>query len=195
MIEDGTGSSARVKVSTKHDNRLYVDAVERTHAENTALEGDAYNINTGIVSLSTSDTSAVLYVKNNGEKPLVVESFFYLIGNSTGGSGDAIITILRNPTAGTIVTNAVAVDINCNRHFGSSKNLSVDAYKGHTGYTLTDGTKCIESIINQSAQRVAINAGAIVIPKNKSIGITMAPGTGNTALSCEFAIAVYEEAV
>lgn len=191
MIKDGTGTSYLAKVNS--ENRMFTDAVERNHSQDAAIKGDAYNINTGVITLTSANKSAVLYVKNNAADNLYIDTLFYLIGNSTGGSGDMLITVLRNPTAGTIISNATAVEMNANRNFGSSKTLDVDDYKGAEGYTFTDGTKIIESIFNQSATRAAIAVGTIVLTQGTSIGIDVTPATGNTNLDVEFAVSCYKE--
>ena len=191
MLKDGTGTCYQAKIN--NENRLFVDSVQRDHSEDASLIGHSYNINTGIINLTNANKSAVLYVKNTGTKRLFIQSLFYLLGNSTGGSGDVLVTVLRNPTAGTIVDNATDVEINANRNFGSSNSLNVNAYKGAQGYTFTDGTKAIESIFNQSPTRSAISVGTIVLTQGTSIGIEVTPATGNTSWDTEWALLIYEE--
>jgi len=152
----------------------------------------AYNVNTGVVNLTSANKSAILYFKNTGINPIEIESLFYLIGNSTGGTGDMLISVLRNPTAGTIVSTASDVEMNQNRNFASSNQLTANAYKGAEGNTFTDGDKVIESIFNQSPSRAAISVGIIRLEKGNSIGIDITPGTSNTSLDVEFAISLYE---
>lgn len=192
-IKDGSGTGVLAKVDS--NKRLYSDSVERSHSEEASFTGNSYNINTGVVNLTSANKSAVLYMKNTGEDDLVVSSLFYLIGNSTGGSGDVLITVLRNPTAGTIIDGATDVEINVNRNFGSSNTLSGSYYVGSEAETFTNGTKVIESIFNQSATRAALNVGAIILPKGTSLGIEITPATSNTSLDVEFAVAVHTEEV
>lgn len=191
MLKDGTGTCYQAKIDA--ENRLFVNSVQRDHSEDASLFGNSYNINTGIINLTNANKSAVLYVKNTGTKRLFIQSIFYLLGNSTGGSGDVLVTVLRNPTAGTIVDNATAVEMNVNRNFGSSNSLDALAYKGAQGYTFTDGTKVIESIFNQSPTRAALSVGTIVLTQGTSIGIEVTPATGNTSWDTEWALSIYEE--
>jgi hypothetical protein len=79
------------------EQRLYVDGVERNHSADAAIKGDAYNINTGVITLTSANKSAVLYLKNNAAENLYIDTLFYLIGNSTGISTHSftLLVILR----------------------------------------------------------------------------------------------------
>ena len=187
IITDGNGSGYQAKVSTDH--RLATDSISFSRAEDAVELGDAYNINTGVISLTTANKSATLYVKNNEGSPLIISNIFYLIGNSTGGSGDMLITVRRNPTTGTLISNATAAEMaGVNRNFGSSKTLDANIYKGAEGSTVTDGDKVIESIFNQTPNRYILNVGSIDLPKGTSISFEITPATGNTSLDVQFAL-------
>lgn len=191
QILDGTGDGYLVKVTS--ENRLLTDSVTLSQSSNSSFTGDSYNVNTGVINLTSANKSAVFYMKNNeGEKNMVIDALFYLIGNSTGGSGDMLITVLRNPTAGTIIDGASDMEMaGVNRNFGSAKTITGNFYKGAEGNTFTNGDKVIESIFNQSATRAAINVGAIILTPGSSIGIDITPATSNTSLDVEFAASIY----
>lgn len=192
IITDGKGTGYQAQVNTK--GQLETCSVTLVQSSQASNDGDSYNINTGVMTLTSANKSAVLYVKNNETKPILIDALFYLVGNSTGGTGDMLITVLRNPTTGTVVSDATAAEMaGVNRNFGSSKTLDADIYKGGEGKTLTDGDKVIESIFNQVPTRAVISAGAIVLPKGSSIGIEVTPATLNTSLDVEFAISCYLE--
>ena len=192
IIQDGTGKSYAAKVDV--DGRLHVDSIGTDREAYSSQSGTSFNLNTGRITLTNgATTNAVMYVKNNESSPLVLTNFFYQTGASTGGSGNIYVSILRNPTAGTIVSGATAGDINVNRNFGSSRTLDVTFYKGATGSTFTDGTTALESILATATQRIAISAGAITLPKGSSVGINFTTPTSNTSMVVEFAIACYLE--
>lgn len=188
-IKDGTGQGYVAKVDENF--RLYTSSVTVAKEDNSSLLGDSYNLNTGIINLTSANKSAGIYLSNNETRDIVITGIFYLIGNSTGGSGDMLITVLRNPTEGTIVSNEISVEINSNRNFGSSNVLSASVYKGAEGYTFTNGTKILESIFSQSPTRSFINPGSIRLPKGTSIGVEITPASGNTSLDVEFAFAIH----
>ena len=192
IIQDGTGKSYAAKVDNA--GRLHVDSINTDRESYNSQSGYSFNLNTGLFELTNAaTTNAVMYVKNNEDYPLVITNLFYQTGASTGGSGNIIVSVVRNPTAGTIVSGASAIEINVNRNFGSSRALNVIAYKGATGTTITDGTKALESILATATQRIPVSAGAITLPKGSSIGINFRTPTGNTSMQVEFAIACYLE--
>lgn len=190
IIQDGAGKGYSAKVDSSQ--RLHVDSVTFGRSEIEVELGNGYNINTGVLNLTTAGKSAVLYFKNNEVDPIVITNLFYLIGNSTGGSGDVLITVLRNPTTGTIVSDATNAEMaGVNRNFGSSQTLSANIYKGGEGKTFTNGDKIIETILNQSPRREILSVGDIVLPQGTSIGFDITPAAGNTSLDVEFAMSVF----
>ena len=177
-IEDGTGKGLRVKVDGS--NRMRVNAVNRPVEAQANLDEDAFNINTKSITLTSADESAVIYVKNNEDRDLVISAIAVGVGPSTNGVATDIpdITIIRNPTAGTIVSNAVALNINSNRNFGSPKLLTIDAFKGVEGDTLTDGTDHLFFFQNEDNRLFApIDE---VLPKGSSIGAKINPVASNS---------------
>lgn len=192
VILDGSGKGYTTKVD--EEGRLHVDSISTGREESQSQRGYSFNINSGNITLTNGATAnGVLYVRNNESAPLVITNIFYNFGNSTNGTGNMYVDIIRNPMAGTLISGATAVDVNINRNFGSSKTLDVIAYKGSTGTTITDGSDAIKSIFNTAAQRIAISAGAITLPKGSSIGIKFTTPTSNTSLICNFALACYLE--
>lgn len=178
-IQDATGQGPGAKVGAT--NRLYTFAISENFEEFSNKEGDAYNINTGTITLTSAADTPILYLKNNEDKDLIVTAMAVGAGPSTGAATDAnaVITVVRNPTAGTIVSGATAVDMNQNRNFGSSKTLTADAYKGATGNTMTDGDDIIQFYQSENSRLFAtLN---IIIPKSKSIGIKFDPAASNTS--------------
>ena len=144
-IKNG-GAGPDIGAHVDQNNQMHVKAIDQTVIQDATSKGNSYNINTGTIGLTNSTASSVLYFKNdedpvNGESTIVIDAI--AIGIGDGGTKDekSIITIVRNPTAGTTVSNANNVDMNQNRNFGSTNTLSSTtlAYKGAQGETLTDG--------------------------------------------------------
>jgi outer membrane protein assembly factor BamB len=178
-IKDGTGDKYRARVDKK--KRLHADSVTRTQEELANIEGNAFNINTGVITLTNATETPIMYLKNNDDKDLTIEAIAVGVGPSTGGSGGIPkITIIRNPTTGTTIDNTNDVDIKSNRNYGSSnQGTNIVAYKGATGETMTDGDDHIIFFQNSSGRLFAsINE---VLPKGTSIGVKFDPQTGNTS--------------
>jgi hypothetical protein len=188
-VQDGTGRGYHAKVDANF--RLHTQAVTDTAEQAANREGDAYNINTGVITLTNATETPVLYVKNNEVRDLHIRAIAVGVGPTTGGSGGIPkITVIRNPTAGTIITSTPTdVDINTNRNFGSSNTLTVDAYKGATGDTMTDGDDHLILFQTNSGRLFATIDE--VLPTGTSIGVKFAPQSGNTSQDVYCALICY----
>ena len=190
IIRDGSGSGVSAKVD--NDLRLHTRSVTETEEVHVNEEGDAYNVNTGIITLTNDDETPVLYLKNNETKDLIISAIAVGFGSTNGTANNpATVTVVRNPTVGTIITSTPTdVDINSNRNYGSPNVLVADAYKGATGDTMTDGADHLVLFQNLNGRLFAsINE---VLPRSTSIGIKIDPQTtSNTSLRVYAALICY----
>lgn len=187
-IIDGTGKGFEARVDSTF--RLHTHSVSETVGENASETGNSYNINTGSIELTTATESAILYIKNNGDFNLRISTIGFLIGNSTGGTGDLNLRVDKNSITGTIITNAVDVDINQNKNVGSSRNLTANAYKGVEGDTATLGVNLYTSLLAGAARTYSIATGDVNIPKGGSITVFCTPQTSNTSMNIQVFLAV-----
>lgn len=174
ILEDGTGTGRKAGIDI--NNQLHAFAISESNVEDAVRKGNAYNINTGWIDLTSSTASGVLYFKNNespsnGESAISIDAIAIGLDDQGTTSGVSDIVILRNPTAGTIISNAVDVDSNVNRDFGSSNTLSSLAYKGVEGDTLTGGSS-FDTFGQQPGTRAILDTN-IILRKGSSIGITI----------------------
>ena len=190
QIIDGTGTGRKAKVDAA--NRLHTHSVTENLIEYAASQGDSYNINTGTIALTSANESSLLYLKNNSDYEIHIASIGYLMGNSTSGTGDVLTEVLRNPTLGTVVSDAVNASIIQNKNVGNSKELTADIFKGGEGKTFTDGTPFYYSLLAGSARGYVIATGTVVIPKGGSIGIKLTPQTSNSAMNVQVFMSVTE---
>lgn len=192
-IDDATGTGYQAKVDALH--RLHVDSVTFGRSELEVELGNGYNANTGLINLTDATATSVMYLLNNEDAPIVITSLFYMLGYSAGGSAtdEILISVYKNPTAGTIITDAINAEMPAvNRNFGSSKVFEGSVYKGDTAdNNFTDGDKIVESLLPNSAQRTVLNVGDIVVPKGSSIGVSITPPSGNTDLNVEIALSFF----
>jgi hypothetical protein len=145
IIENGVGNGNKMFVDA--NNQAHIFSTQRTVIQDAVVKGNAYNINTGWVALTTATESAVLYFKNdespaNGESAISIDAIAVGIDDEGTTTGMSTVTVIKNPTTGTIIDGASAVAMNVNRNLGSSKTLATStlAYKGAEGNTFTDGT-------------------------------------------------------
>lgn len=184
-IEDGTGTGSIARVSA--DNRLQVRAVEEPEIIHNCELGNAYNINTGLITISGDAT--LLYFKNNSDDAFVLQAL--AIGSFTGitHSGTPYLTVVRNPTGGDLITDATAVSMNQNRNFGSSKTATANAYKGKVGGTLTGGNDI--AILQVSPAARSFYTIDMILPKGSSIGVKLTAAVSSGSASYYAAIVGY----
>lgn len=128
------------EVFVDSSGRLYGRVVSETEAQESVEKGDAFNINTGKIALTSTTESGVLYIKNNEDRAFIIEFIAIGIGSAGTTSDLTDITFILNPTTGTLISGATSVDIVQNRNTGSNKSLEDSLiYKGAEGSTITDG--------------------------------------------------------
>lgn len=190
QLIDGTGTGFRVQVNS--DNQLRTFATIETEAVFRNKAGFAYNLNTGLISLTDAVDTPIMYLKNNEEGDIIIEAVVIGAFNSTNGSStaDVYTTFIRNPTTGTIITSTPTnVDMNSNRNYSSTNTLTADVFKGATGDTMTDGNDHILVRLSTNSRTfVSINE---VMPKGTSFGVKFKPPTSNTAMNVYAAIICY----
>jgi hypothetical protein len=165
LIDDGKGDGYKARVDK--NKRLHTQSVTETEAIHAAEIGDAYNLNTGLISITGDAT--LMYIKNNEDQDLIIEAI--AIGSFEGitHSDDPYITLVRNPTGGDLISDATAVSMNQNRNFGSNKTLTADAYKGKVSGTLTGGNDI--AILQVTPGGRSFYTIDFILPKGSSMGV------------------------
>lgn len=184
-----SGKSAKVN----DQNRLLTDTISKFEQQDAIDKGNAYNLNTGQVSI-TQET-AMIYLKNNESLPLFIDAIAVGIGKPTGGNAtftdNVEITIIRNPKAGTVISGATDIPININRNFGSSNELTADAYVAADGETITDGDDAL--LIAQNGQGRVFAGVGIELDKGNSVGVKVNPNLDATSVEVYVAIICHLE--
>lgn len=179
-------SQEGMKIDSNKSAHVY--AATESQFTTAALHDNAYNINTGLIAgLNGTSGHSMLYFKNdeapiNGESRIIVDSIALWTGTrSATVTDDPVWTILRNPDAGDIISDATDVGINSNSDFGGNNSLASTslAYAGKNGGTITS-TAGNHAIISGTG-RIFANV-PIVLHKGSSIGIHV---DINTSGSCQ----------
>ena len=179
MIEDGTGQGFKAKVTP--NNRLKTTGIDLNLTEAATESGDTYNLNSTETTLNTTGESAIFYLKNLEETNLIITSIVVNIMDYAGTDGQPVLTIYRNPTAGTIVSGASACNEQ-NRNYGSNKTLTMECYQGTEGKTLSGQDNTIPVYLPSTAALTLISfATVVVLPKGASIGLSWTPPSGMTS--------------
>lgn len=189
IIKDGTGTGYQQRVDDQ--NRGHVFAVSVGEGQQATFSGDNFNGNTGEITLTSANESGVFYLKNNSTTDVVVDRLAASTMGSTGGSATErmVLRLYRNPTGGTLITNAAAAPISSNKNFGSNEIFDGLIYKGVEGDTVTGGD--LAYIIYVSNNNSAIVSVDLVLPKGTSLAVTFQPATGNTSQRTYFATSAH----
>ena len=176
QLRDGKGNGFMAQVTA--NNKLAVDAVTARIEEDAIRSGDGWQIASAPVFFISAMESAILYLKNTGPLDLVLDRAVLIFGTPTNGTGDWTFQTLRNPTAGTIISNALGAGISNSNH-GSQKLPDAETYRGIQGDTLTDGTGA-PLPIQQQSNRTVFPLGRR-LSTGTSIGWKLTPPTGTTS--------------
>jgi len=188
IIKDGTGDNYSAKVDS--NNRLHTKSVTETNFEDAVSMGNGYSYNTGIINLTSDNESAILYIKNNSDKIMHIQTSIVQIGKSTNGTTtDIVATSYFNPTGGTIISDASAAIVS-NFNLSSSNQFAGDTYKGAEGKTLTGGVTLQDLFISPSREELI---SFLQLPKGQSIGLSFTPPSGNTSINVQWQVFFHEE--
>lgn len=139
IINDGSGKGHSARVNG--NQQLGVRGTAETPVEEAALAGRLFNLNTGTIDLSATGVGTLLYFKNaESADKLIVKNLIIGVGTVGGSPTDPPeVTVLRNPTAGNLISDATAATANANADFNSGLTLSSLFYKGKDAGTISGG--------------------------------------------------------
>lgn len=178
-IEDGLGSGFLAGVTPNH--RLMTSAVSLTLTEAATETGDTYNLNSAETTLTTTNESALFYIKNQEETNLIMTGIVINIMDYVGTAGQPILKIYRNPTGGTIVSAASECNEQ-NRNYGSTDTLDMDCFQGVEGNTLTGEDNVVPVYLPTTAAVTFLAFDTVVVlPKGASLGLSYTPPSGMTS--------------
>lgn len=177
-IEDGIGKGFSARVDA--ENKLAVRAVQETELEKAVLGGRAFNINTEFLSITSDTEHALLYLKNNEDRPLIVAAWF--IGTGVAGgtpTENGLVRTYFNPTGGTIISGGTDLTA-VNRNAGNSTTLNADIKKGGQGFTFSgQDTPAVLYQTQKPESRVFGNV-FLTLPKGSSLVATYDPNGAET---------------
>ena len=184
-INDGSGKGFSVKVD--ECQRLHTHAFTICANTSATINGDVFDICSGIVTLTTACESGMLYIKNNENDDIIISLQFVNLGTSTGGTEQSIVTFYLSPTTGTLISGACPTSV-LNRRIGSSSALDVDTFNGEEGSTITNG-----NAISFPSTSFTSNS-PYVLPKGATFAVSITPPTGNTSMSAAVGFFVIKNA-
>lgn len=190
VFEDGTGSGYNAKVNKENRVLTFADSVPSGAVA--SLDSRMWSIASGDITLTSDSESACLYLRYTGSDKLLIQRLIYQYESSTGGSGDTLLNFYKNPTQGTIVSNASDATV-ANRNFsGVSSSLLGNQFKGAQGNTFTDGTVIGTTRNGSGFYSNDLSSFPFVLEKGNSIGFGVQPPAGNTSQLVRVFLVVYE---
>lgn len=176
-IKDGTGTGNVARVDK--ENRLAVRSIQETEFEKAVLGGRAFNINTEFLTITSDTEHALLYLKNNEDRPLIVAAWFIGTDAGTNGANLGLVRTYYNPTGGTIISGGTDLTA-VNRNAGNSRALEADIKAGGQGFTFTgQDTPAVLYQTQTVSSRVFGNV-FLVLPKGSSLVATYDPNGAET---------------
>lgn len=177
-IQDGKGKGLSAGVDT--NNRLLTNAISETSFQFAAERGEAYFIGTPLVTLTNANASAIFYLENNEDDPIILGSFFLVAEATTGGSPSIFrVAWYKNPTD-ILGTSTTAL----NQNFGSSNELDATIKYGSQGAGVSGGTLSAQ-LSFPIGQFNQIDAN-LILEKGSSFALTVTPPPGNTSMPVQF---------
>jgi hypothetical protein len=180
MIEDGKGTGNKAQVNGKF--RLVTESVTFDREDDAISSGVGYQLTSGPINYTSGGSpTCVFYFKNLEEQDVVLDRVVLMIGSATGAGAndDWSHRIIRNPTGGTIVDNAIPAGISNSNHGAAGiLNGGEQIYKGVEGDTVTGGTG-VPLPVQKENNRILFPIGRR-IPKNSSFAIEITPPAGTT---------------
>ena len=184
-IEDGTGTSKRVKVT--NSNRLCVSSLETTASTQAAIDGDSFNVASDIVEITDATQAALIHIKNTSQTPWIISRVYFHFGGSTGGVGSGEFCMIGNTTEGTLISNAT-IQTPVNFNIGSTKTLTGNFYKGTQGSTATNGFEILNSLVPSFLGRNFITLDSVILTGGTSLTLAVIPPAGNTNLKVQVGV-------
>ncbi len=190
VVKNGR-SGDTMRVDSK--NRAHTFATAQTEWEAAIKDGRAFLIATDLITLTSANESAIFHVKNNETQSIIINDFFFQAGTSTGGvNADIVRTDYFAATGGTLISNAVPA-ITANLNASSTKTLSVSAFKGVEGDTLTGQVATAKGFFFTTSHFE--QSSGFVIPLGGTLSLSVTPPASNTSLKVAIILNVYKQEV
>ena len=173
FLQDGTGKGFRAKVD--NGNRLRVFSIGATLYERQAEEGKAFNINTELLSISSTAETPLLYVTS--DEPTDIEIVGWFIGTDFGtvGANQGLMRVYQSPTG---VTGGTTVPV-VNRRAGDPTVFDLTAL--HTPTWTPSGTPVLYQT-HSLPQRV-FGTVNLFLPRGAGLIVTCEFSTATTPFS------------
>lgn len=178
-IDDGEGNKVQAGVNGRKELKTF--AISETEIQAATSLGLGFNLNSGEVTSISSGSATLIYFKNGEASTYAINAIALGMRGFTNLTDMAVVTVLKNPTTGDLITDETPIDIKSNSNFGSSNNIngSTLLFKGKNAGTIS-GEEEIHAILYAGNNQRLFASLNMEIPKGSSIAIKIDTG-GATA--------------
>ena len=168
LIQDGTGSGSLARVDSR--NRLRTRTINESEFDQATLEGEAFNINTLLQTMSSGNT-ALLRLTNNESRAIVLVGWFIGTDSITTTSDSPLVAVYSGVTGFSGAETTVPI---VNRSIGSARTFNITVTRPST-YPQTLVGAASDPVLYQTQGATARTFGNvfITVPAGASVGIEL----------------------
>lgn len=179
-VDVASGSTAINEQGVNSSGRALVESTSSSKMKSiSGASGEAFIIASDFIALtSTGSFNGLVYIKNNTGKDLHIEN----IRTCSTASGTMQIRLIKNPTTGTLISDANAAD-QLSSNYGESTTFASFglAYSASgNGKTVTDGSQSSQFINSSPGHSNQGYEGGLILTNGSSFAVTCKPSVSTT---------------
>lgn len=180
------------KAHVNNDGQLETHSVVLSEESRASERGELFNLTSDVIELTDAVETPIFYFKNVGEsRNIKITSIIVTLADSTGGdSSPVFLGLYPNPTGGTLLDSVIDLPL-ANFNVGSGNQIDVIAKRGSVGDTVVNANGSVPIMLPEYPKREFVDVDSIVIPRGRSVALTLTAPTGNTSMLVSAAINLY----
>ena len=187
-----TGSGNRFSAEVDDTLRLKTRSVSKDESIDATSRGDGFSIDTGLITLTSASTSAVIIFQNDELRNLVVTELAVGIGPSTGGTTDTAELLVTANLGSNISMSggSGSAAIQANLIVGNPNTIASTSELGQEAAAISGGTANKNWVKTSVTSDDSVFA---VFPKGTAFAVAITPPPGNTSMEVRVNLTTYLE--
>ncbi len=171
------------------EGQLKTRSVTATEIENSVASGDAFQVYTGVINLTSSAKTAVLYLQNDDVSDILVTGATIGAGLSTGGANNSVLVeaVGNTATSDDIVQNGTDVPF-INRNGGAARQFVGVCRKGPST-SAVNGVPVSGALSDYTVEQQFELTN--IISKGGNLAIEVTPPAGNTGMNMTITVSFH----
>jgi len=193
IIEDGTGKGVNAGVTS--NNELQTIATTKNNLTNIGLNGGGWTVATSTIALTSASTSAVAYVKNDGDIGLVLRELSITSepSNESAGTNNQKQTYVLEIDAVIVTENLPTTITPISIRSTEEQDLSATIKQGVEGSAVTSGaTISTYHLPGGQLTQIANGDGLFFLEPDATIALKITPPAGNTAMDFSLIATIFK---